>query len=327
MYSTGSATGVVDLITKLEVFLAANGWTTDSFATEGSGKRYHAHKGGVYLNMRAYVAEIPNVNILSASGSSTTALAMNLGTGGTGTNWFDKTGVPLTLASTYPTAGLNGITAAIPAYHFFAQNSGGSIIVVVEYAAGFYQYIAFGSLNKYGTYTGGSYFTGSKTGVSNTVLVSNGEMPGVGFFSKDAGNGNTSPAFVSLTVDAETGWHWADSYNGGRDSTKRYVLDNYSRFLTTLPIQPNTLNDLAVMLPVVLSAERDANHNGSTHLSPIAELPNTYYLRISAITPGQQITLGSDDYRVFPFFHKNNSTDTPSSIGGHSSYHGFAVKE
>lgn len=327
MYETGSATGVVDLITKLEVFLAANGWTTDSFATEGSGKRYHAHNGSVYLNMRAYVGEIPDTDILGASASSTTALGMNIGTGTALGDWFNGTGTPVTGASKYATAGMNGLTGTIPAYHFFAHNAGASITIVVEYVAGYYQYINFGSLNKFGTYTGGSYFTGSKNGVSSTAIVSNGEMPGVGFFSKDAQAANTSPGFVSLSVDAETGWHWSDSYSPGRDSASQYIVDNYTRFVSTLLIQPNTLNDLAVLMPVVVTVERDSNHDSSTHLSPIGELPNTYLLRITHITPGQQITLGVDDYRVFPFFHKYNSASTPSSIGGHSSYFGFAVKE
>jgi hypothetical protein len=50
-------------------------------------------------------------------------------------------------------------------------------------------------------------------------------------------------------------------------------------------------------------------------------------LQISRL-PGQQITLGSDDYRVFPFYHKDTSATLPTKLGtGHSSYYGFAVKE
>lgn len=330
MYETGSASGVVDLITKLEVFMAANGWTTDSFATEGTGKRYHAHRGSVYFNARAYAAETVSGALQDGGNTNVSALAMNLSTAATGGSaWFDNPGAPATSAPLYHTAGLDGLSAAIPAYHFFAHNSGDQIVVVVEYASGYYQWLVFGTLAKFGTYTGGAYFTGSRHGLSNLVQSNNGFVPGIGFFSKQSQVGTTtSPAFVSVSVDSETGWHWSDSYSSGRDAAKRYIVDNFKRYETTLGIQPNTLNSLAVMMPVVVSVERGTTSHGSERLSPLGELPGVYFLRISSLTPGQQITLGSDDYRVFPFYYKNNAAALPSSIGtGHSSYYGFAVKE
>lgn len=331
MYETGSASGVVDLITKLEAFMATNGWTTDSFATEGSGKRLHAHRGSVFFNARAYAAETPDSDLYDVSGSCS-ALAFNLSTAGTGgTRWFDKTGSPVSTTPKYMSAGLAGITGAVPTYHFFAHNSGDNIIAVVEYAAGYFQSFGFGTLNKYGTYTGGTYFFGSRTGVSNSIQSSNAIMPASGFISRDSNGGQASPAFISLSVDAETGWHWSDSLSAGRDSTKRYVRCNEARFEATLGGQPNSLNDLAVMMPVECTVERETTggHDPSaTHVSPIGEIPGVYYLKILNLTPGQQITLGSDDYRVFPFYHKIASTDTPSSLGtGHSATLGFAVKE
>jgi hypothetical protein len=82
MYSTGSATGVVDLITKLEAFIRER-LDDRLFATEGSGKRYHAHNGSVFLNMRG-VNETPARSIQNGGTTGVYGLAFNLSTAGTG---------------------------------------------------------------------------------------------------------------------------------------------------------------------------------------------------------------------------------------------------
>lgn len=327
MYETGSATGVVDLITKLEAFLSANGWTTDSFATEGLGKRYHAHNGSVFLNMRAYNVETPSTDIQGSGTTGVSSLAMNLSSASTGgSRWFDKTGTPFsTLTSQWQTAGMNGLSAAMPKYHFFTQNSNTSVMIVLEYLAGYYQFVGFGTLTKYGTYTGGQYMTGSLVGVSDVIQVFNAQIPGVGFFSK-SGSQN-SPGFINVTADAEAGWKWSEHYTVGRDTTKRYISDTEARYENSLPIQPNTVNSLAVLMPVVAKVERGTTHTTSDRYSPIGELPGVFLMRISQLTPGQQITIGSTDYRIFPFYHKNSAADFPSAVGLHSSYFGFAVAE
>ena len=64
-YSTGTATDVVDLVNKLATFIEANGWTRDDLSNEGTGRRYHAHRGAQYLNMRAYLNEDPSSEIVA----------------------------------------------------------------------------------------------------------------------------------------------------------------------------------------------------------------------------------------------------------------------
>jgi hypothetical protein len=326
MYETGTATGVVDLITKLEAFMALNGWTTDSFATEGSGKRYHAHNGGVFFNARAYNVETPSGSIQNGGTTGVSSLAFNLSTAGTGGSaWFDKTGAP-SRSGTYMTAGLNGITGAIAKYHFFAQNSGEAIAVIVEHVAGYYQMFQFGTLAKYGSYTGGQYMSGSLTGVEPDVVIFNGRIPGVGFITKTQSQG--SPALVSVSVDSETGWHWTDTFNLNQDTTKRYARDNFDRYVNSLAAQPNTLNGLAVLTPVVVSIDRGVTRDRNTdRCSPLGEIPGAFFVRLTNLTAGQQITLGSTDYRVFPFYHKNEGASTPSLTAFHSSYYGFAIAE
>lgn len=337
-YQTGSATGVVDLLTQFKAFCEANGWTTDSSIVDGLGRRWHAHNGTVYVNMRAYVAETPDVSIAkAASGASTaTSIAMNVGTGYSGAaSWFAQPGVCIGLAPPYQyiTAGANGLTSAIPAYHFFAQNSGESILCVIEYLSGYYQMWGFGTLNKFGAYTGGEYYFGSLPGVADTIVITpNTQMPGTGFFPGGAQSltaDSYAASFIKADVDSETGWHASNKLTTGQISphTRRCVADNRDRFVVTLAIQPNTMNSRSIMMPVVAYMQRDTNNNTATLLSPLGELPETFWIDMTLLTPAQQIVLGSDEYRVFPFFHKNAGALYPSVADGHSGRYGFAVKE
>jgi hypothetical protein len=207
-YSTGTATDVNDLLDKLRVFCSTNGWTIDANTSEGTGKRWHGHIGSVYANFRSFLNETPSANVANAA-SGVNGFAFNIGTGYSGaSNWYDQAGVPQGTSSKYMTAGMTRISGAVTAYHFFAHNSGANVVAVVEYSSGFYQYIAFGSLTKYGAFTGGTYFFGSTTGVTNTAFGASFNMPRIGFFS-DVSGGGTSGSFINATVDAEAGWKWS----------------------------------------------------------------------------------------------------------------------
>lgn len=329
MYETGNATSVIDLFTKLKVFMEANGWTTDDFDDEGIGKRFHAHRGSLYFNGRAYNVENPESAIQDGNGGNCSAIAFNIGSAyDSGDNWYDQAGVPVGDTGKYMTAGIDNITAAVPAYHFFAHNSGDQIIAVVEYLAGYYQLFGFGTLTKYGTYTGGEYMFGSKKGLSNTVSAFNAFLPLVGFFTPLSVSQH-SPSFIAVNVDSETGFHWSRTYTAGRDNTRRYIFDNMDRFETTLQITPNTLNGLSVLSPIHCYIERSASPHNTSLRSPVGELPSVHFINMKTLVPGQQITYGSDDYRVFPFFHKKASADAISVTDGigHSANYGFAVKE
>lgn len=328
-YSTGSATGVNDLVDKLATFIEANGWTRDSLGNEGSGRRYHAHNGSQYLNVRAHTNETVNSNVAqSSSGNSANVygVAINIGTGYSGASaWYNQAGVPQGLSSKYMTAGIQRVTGAIPTYHFFAHNSGANIVCVVEYSAGFFQYFAFGVLAKYGSFTGGDYFIGSDTGVSSFAWGSSFLSPPLGFISSPVAN--TSAAFIKATVDAEAGWKFAQN-NAANPTGVRRILDNITRFSGGLAIQPNTFNSVSVLVPVKAHCYRDTTNDATSNRSPLGEIPNVFFVTMKTLTPGQQVAVGSDNYRVFPFFTKDATTDTPSSAGsGHTATYGYAVQE
>jgi hypothetical protein len=337
MYETGSATGVNDLVSKLQLFCETNGWTTDSSAVEGTGRRWHAHNGAVYVNFRSFVDEAPN-SAISGVVTNCTSVGFNVGTGYSGASaWYNQAGVPQGTSSKYMTAGISRVTSSIPSYHFFAHNGGDNIMAVVEFASGYYQYFGFGTLDpKYGAITNGTYFFGSRPGVNDNAYGGNNVgHAGLGFFGNDF-TASTPSAYINVTVDGESGWHHSLTHTLNRP-TQRAILDTFQRFRSTLDIQPNTMNGLAVFTPVIASVFRaDTNLISSTQRSPIGELPKVFFCKMLNLIPGQQVTLGTTDYRVFPFYKKTTTITGNDSVipqnttlnsTSHSSLFGFAVEE
>lgn len=349
-YSTGTATGIADLLDKLVIFLNANGFTQDSFAVDGTGKRYHGHNAaGLYVNIRSYIGETPTNAFANRFGSTNFiagSIVANVGTGYNGANpWYNQAGVPVGTSTRYGAAALQFPNAAIPAYHFFSHGTGASVVVVVEWQAGYYQFLIFGDMTKKGTWTGGHYFGGSCNG---TFSIANGawngstglhHYNGPGLLAEYPSTAFTNEAFIKCAVDSEANdWRWMNTGQGARPTPSRIGLTNLFRYGLMLHASPNSYNDASVLHPVIVSVFRDTNnsHTGSAR-SVIGELPKLFYLDITNLIPGQQLAFGGTNYRVFPFAQKKNGTNggTPdvTGTGGvtatafSSGIFGFAVEE
>lgn len=343
-YSTGTAATPIDLVNDLATFIEANGWTRDSLANEGSGRRYHAHRSGQYLNMRGYVNEQPSSSLLDEGGATFSSppagvysVAMNLGTAYSGaTAWFNQTGVP-TRSPKYHAVGAVDLTVSMT-YHFFAQNSGDQIFAIVEYGTGKFQWFGFGVMTKYGSWTGGDFLFGSMRGVG-TPVTSYSRIGGPYKFFPAAstyapfGDNPGVPSFVNVDVDAETGWHEALSMDNSAVSGRRVVDINVQAQIPFAVSSPNSVNSIAPMLPIKIYVCRNAvtgmapNGQDIGTLTPLGEIPGFFACWIENFVPGQQVTLGSENYRVFPWCGKGSTGTDFSTSDRFSGYYGFAVKE
>jgi hypothetical protein len=333
MYETDTYSDPTDLVNKLAVFIEANGWTRDDLSNEGSGRRYHAHRGTQYLNMRALVNESApsGAVIMDGGGTNIYGVSFNIGTGYSGASpWYSQAGIPTNSGGGPRSVGIQALSVA-GTYHFFAHNSGDQIMVVVEYASGYYDRFYFGLLSEYGAVTGGDYFGGSRTGIQSAA--SNSTVP-FGFFRGSHGGGEAGSgmgsvyALLKVDVDAETGWHWNPQATYGAARRTLRDFNNINAYTAGNAIQPNTTNSLAVMFPVIVYVNRTTTDAAATSASPVGEIPKVFYINLANLVPGQQITLGSTDYRVFPFWKKNSTKAIPvASVAGHSGWYGFAVEE
>jgi len=165
-YSTGTASGPTDLLQKLVTWLVAQGWTSDSSVSDGSGWRAHLHKSGLYVNMRSAVNEgIWNYNNFNGYG-----IGLYLGDGYSGaSNWRSQSGGPIVNGTANQVgAGMLLNSGAITAYHFF-DNGSDHIVVVVEKSPGIFCHMGWGpSLVKTGYSTDFPYFWGSASAYYTT---------------------------------------------------------------------------------------------------------------------------------------------------------------
>lgn len=339
-YDTGSATDTIDLVNKFATFVEANGWTRDSLANEASGRRYHAHNGSQYVNMRGYLNETPSSSLMEDNGTGFQnppagcySVALNIGTAYNGANpWFQQTGAA-TRSGEYTTVGISLLTASMT-YHFFTQNSGDQVFAVVEYASGKYQWFGFGVMEKYGSWTGGEFMFGSTRGVGATISSRIGGPYKYHQTSTRATimqDNSGIPSHATVDVDSETGWHEALSGDNSTPSARR-LIDINSRVHAALDnTSPNSVNAVAPFMPYKIYVSRSAASGMASGaglgFTPLGEIPGFYSCWIENFVPAQQVTLGSDDYRVFPWCGKGATETDFNTSTRLSAFYGFAIKE
>ena len=313
-YQTGTATSPSDLLQQLATWVATAGWTIDSSVADGSGWRLHAHRGAVYVNMRAAVNEGADALFEDRNGTPGTwsGIAIYCGTGYSGAaTWKAQAGGPINASQ--PTkvfgAGMVLPVGAIVAYHFFSDND--NVMVVVEKTAGIFVHIGWGvSVDKLGAWTGGAYFFGSTPGYN---LLVPGSDPGSTIsghtpFSWAGWNNEASSAYYNCSVDAYSGWVG--------NSNLTTVVSGYTgkSGWSLMPLTTTALNEKgpsyrsyrdrltspatsqSLMLPVRILVERSG---GSSF---VGALPMVFACNACAkgFTPAGLYQWGADNYRVFP---------------------------
>lgn len=332
IYETGAVGGVNLLIDAIRAFALANGWTVNQYTADGNGFRLHLQRGSdVFINLRSVVNEYAQTN---QQGGITTGLAV---AGSTGHNpsvvWYTQPGAPNSGGGTptYKMAGMMGIAGAIPAYHLFAR--GDMIYCVIEYVAGSFLWLGFGRISKYGAWTGGTIFFGSDEGHNNSVTTNiyrnfAGEPP----WTTNDLNGNVN-AWMHGTVTDYNGANAVTGWLGCVDSPSLSV--NMPRFFDSSCLQSllitnahNTFNSQPVLLPLTIQVTRDgAMANGGwenyNNFSVEGYLPDAFLCNVRVLLPGQTLTIGSAQYKVFPFRAKNT---LGIATGGTSGWQGFAIR-
>lgn len=333
MYSSGTATDVSDLLDKLRAFALSNGYTIDSFITDGAGKRLHIHKGSDYFHFRSLIGETSQ-GLTTGGVTQTGAVCMTAGSGYSGASaWYNQAGVPTYTASgtNYPQASIVAFSGSIPSYHlFYFTGTGYDVIyMVVEYVAGTYQYLVFGTLDKtnYGTWTGGRFFAGPQ--IQNKIVRNNN----VSMFGENPPNWTASSnpqSFVYGSVDSFTGWFYGDTAIGvsALPSNTPRLHDTFRLSTSFWNSAPNSFNTISPLIPIEVFVTRDgSNYTQTTPFSPIGQLPELYWLNITNLEPASVLTISSDTYKVFPFQKKSdNAAYSALNPSNGTGVIGFAIK-
>lgn len=186
-YTSGTYSDMHDLLSKMNTFLAANGWAVNSYILDESGyeswtgldytgaKRLHIQKTAagdgtvMYFNFKAVTSGIIFGEHYDSEGyykeryhSEIRGIGMNGSTGyDVGEAWDEQTGGPVSGTTT------DGIGAAITevpivgSNNYYIFQNGDATVVVAEISSGRFMYLSFGCLTKSCVYTGGQFYSSS----------------------------------------------------------------------------------------------------------------------------------------------------------------------
>jgi hypothetical protein len=322
-YQTGGATGVNDLLDQLRAFLLTRGWAVNGFSTLGAGKRLHVQYGtDIFFNFRSYAGDAREGN---PNQIGTTATAQGIGcNGSTGYDgaaaWYAQPGAPFS-SSRYQGAAIWGLAGAITAYHFFAFEGTGfaACYVLIETAAGSFDWLGFGKVESTGTITGGQFmFAKQQLSDSNTT---GGVVLPLATCNQWGGSRGNSFAGLYLAVDGLTNWKLNNEAYAG--TGQHAHTDEQTRFAYSY-CAPSEFNELSPLQPIRFLVTRDgANYGTHTPRTPVGYLPKIFYLNIADLQPGALTVVGGTNYRVFSYWQKSGGDPGSSNVAG---YHGFAIE-
>lgn len=219
-----------------------------------------------------------------------------------------------------------GYAASIPAFTYPLTYEifvfAGEVYCVINYSVDLYQWCAFGlstvnSLPGTGAWVGASGWGDSSSYYSGLKIYSDGDSESLSYVCPALfwRNGGSSPgaqteSLVHSNLDGG-GWWWGETYTTGPVG-----------ILATVPlirIMPNAWNSEAVLLPIRAYKRRPAGK-----ISLTADLEHARYTRVDNYEPGDVVTIGTERWKVFPWFRKNSAF--PTGGYGHSGCLGWAIR-
>lgn len=198
----------------------------------------------------------------------------------------------------------------------FAQE----VYCVINYSVDVYQWCAFGQSTVQGLPG-----TGMWVGASAADTLTN-YVYGVNLTPVSGGSAANSYYFCPAlfwSTDAAMQESMVHSNLDGRGwlpvDSESYAAVGISAAQPLIGLLPNTWSSEAVLLPIRAYQTRPSNK-----ISMTADLQHARYTRIDHYSPGQVITIGSDRWKILPFFRKNSAQRNGGS--NHTGTFGWAIR-
>lgn len=311
-YVTGSATSMADLLTALQTACTGNGWTLS---------------GNVLSKGTCYASVTVSGSVMSIFG----------GTGIDGSNALTG-GYAYDAQMRY----LAGQAITWPAtYEIFIASDPDEVYVVLQHNVTRYLWLGWGQSPAAGIPGTGNWYAASAghDSSSSTIAIAPVGMhpvgvptfsvPGIGFITQI--DGITANAQNPVNFFAQHGLDsnaWSAEGSNGAGSLPNDYFNNRPSVACCAPYldpllsrQPNAWNGESVLLPIQMYVDR-----GSSKRSMVSELGHARHVRIDNIDPGQIITLGSDSWKVYPWYQKNAAERDGTTGGTHTGTLGWAVR-
>ncbi|MBU65577.1 MAG: hypothetical protein CL858_09015 [Cupriavidus sp.] len=222
------------------------------------------------------------------------------------------------------------LSTSLYAYHLFS--AGDYIHLVVEETPARFRHLSFGFINKYGDFAGGQYLTSgnpyeSATMSSYNFNTGNHFVPfgANGFSSSRANLATYAQGITAMRADIDgwtVGWraishgYWDSAnldaygcatYANVTNNRAGYIGSGTQNSLNSLAhdlayhCSPQSYNGLAPMLPCYVGVNRTP-YIGTWTL--LGEFPDVRFLNIANFNPGDELTFGTDVWKIFPLWNK-----------------------
>lgn len=199
---------------------------------------------------------------------------------------------------------------------------------VVNYDVDTYQWMAFGKSTVPGLVGQGGWCAATIGSAWSTYYNTNWIMMSENWGGSNGNNQWAAPGIFSVTYAsqdlAKNCWvnHGLDGLGWGFGSYGDYI--GWRHLSPLYALNPSSWNSESVLLPARALLERPSYKS-----SLIADLENCRLFRIDNITPGDVLTLGSDEWKVFPFYKKNSLERSGLVLGmpmNHTGTFGWAIR-
>ena len=295
-YYTGSATSYKDLNAAIQNAVLANGWTAQGNAIFAKNGLFVQLSLGTY-GITAYVGTGAAGGALSGSANPAGA---RLGRISPGSRFPDVT---------WPAT-----------YHIMVHKNPDEVYVILNFNLTHHYWLSFGRSDIPGLPGSGNWFAGCATPSFEWGYYGDGQH--YYSISEDAGwmsfNASSGPWWLSSTNPdvwashgIQTGLDGID-WSSRRNHSSPFGFTSALFALNGLPQGPNPWNGEAVLMPINVFITRE-----SEKASLVLQTRHARYVRIDNYMPGQIITLGHEQWIVFPFAKKNTESrnSTPSDTG------------
>jgi hypothetical protein len=322
-----------DFITKLETFLSANGWTTELTKTaDGTGFRLHMSITGtstafggtstdLHFAFRSSFGEnIFGITQTGPGGTDTNGASIvgSDGFSGIGDAWDAQTPNPSFLAGTEAGASRMHQSFLTPGQRvlFFHNLNPTQVVVVDEFEPGKYNWMMFGEVRKVSTFTGGQVMGASWSGESNRVWLGSSQREFFNFYRRTA-TGRNSALRIDDAIRVQK---WLAPEVAGAQSTLRGMSFIGGRGSYLQGRTPNTFDGTPILFPFHIYQTI-----ASSLRQPTGYVDHFRSVNIRDLDPETILTLGAEDWQVFPWREKSPVAVADNNTGtGLES--GFAVK-
>lgn len=303
-FVTGTAANVAALIAAINNACTLNGWTLSGAVL---------HKGDVYARLQDVGGEITVLGGTGVDGSNNLT--------GAGPAYFRIGGLTAPANVTFPLT-----------YFIHVNASPDEVYCVVNYSTNYYQFIAFGqsSIALPGT---GAWYAGSIG--QNSVYLNSVSISQTGGGS-GSGTGHSSGAFAWHTLAQDGSGTSPGAYNfsinhglfagdwssvATRGDIEGGMANAFPAVSNLVSISPNAWNGESVLTQIPVVIKRP-----STFYSLVCQPKHSRYVRLDNLDPEQILTIGPDQWKVYPFLSKNDASRNGGSSIKHSGTFGWALR-